>query len=183
MPDLPEKRTDWSLVEGQIGEVSAGSSSVPSTPSLDTPQAAPAHQLMERFGNPKGLIMQVRAGAIQRSAAVDALKIWHRGQLAVAEVQVNEAVRIHTKKARVDAERFLARIDNDYLEYLGELGLRNVGRRQEMLVRLGDQTSKTLAEIQDADWPPTMKDQAVKKVMKMHEDFADKLDEGFAESE
>ena len=43
MTDLPEKKTDWSLVEGEIGPETAGHSNVPSTPSLDTPQPTPAH--------------------------------------------------------------------------------------------------------------------------------------------
>ena len=183
MTDPREEKTDWSLVEGQIAPDSAGHSNPPSTPSLDTPESAPAHQMMQRFGSPGGIIMELKQGNIQRKAALEAMKMWHQGQLEVAEVQIAQAVRVHTTKARVEAEQFLARIDTEYLDYLGELGLRNVGKRQEMLVRLADQTTATLKEVQEADWPPTMKDQAVSKVMKMHEDFSDKLDEGFKESE
>ena len=108
---------------------------------LDSRESAPAHQLMQRFESPAGVIMGLKQGNIQRKAALEAMKMWHQGQLEVAEVQIAQAVRVHTTKARVEAEPFLARIDTEYLDYLAELGLRNVGKRQEMLVRLANQTT------------------------------------------
>jgi len=180
MPDRPDE-TDWSEIEGQLEPVDPDGTQLPTSPGLPPSTELEDHPIIKRFGGPSGVVMEFRAGRVQRTVALDALRAWYNGQLAVAEAQVHEAVRVQTAQAKAQSEKFLARIDNDYLTYLGELGLRNIDKRQQMLLQLNDQTSENLKQVMNADWPKSMKDQAVAQIRDMHERFAHKLSKELGE--
>ena len=174
MSDPPDK-TDWTEVEGALERVDPQTGKLQASPGMDAPTDLHRHPMVQKFGGAKGVMVEFQAGRIRRGATISALKEWHSGQLEVAKVQIQEAVRVHTAQASVQAERFLETLNHEYLTYLGELGLKNTAERQQMIIRLNDQTSKSLREVKDADWPQNMKDGAIANIMHMHETFADKL--------
>jgi hypothetical protein len=171
--DLPEK-SDWSKVDKQLKSDPEGTQDLP-VPSLGGPEGGAQHPLIERFGNPKGVILEFKANRIQRRHALEALKEYHNGQLTVARTQIQEAVRIRTAEARQQAEQYLARIDTEYIQYLAALGMRNVDERQRMLIRLHEQTSTNLKQVLDADWPEKLRERSIDQIMELHDRFAAKL--------
>ena len=174
MSDTPGK-TDWTQVEGALQRIDPAKEKLQESPGMNAPADMQQHPMVQRFGGTKGLMMEFRAGKIRRGATISALKAWHSGQLEVAKAQIQQAVRVHTAQASVQAERFLESLNQEYLAYLGELGLKNTAERQQMIIRLNEQTSRSLRQVMDADWPQNMKDGAIASITRMHEAFADKL--------
>ena len=171
----PPKKTDWTEVEGALQRVDPSTDKLPASPEMNAPADLQQHPIVEKFGGAKGVMMEFQAGRIRRGATISALKEWHSGQLEVAKIQIQEAVRVHTAQASVQAEKFLETLNQEYLAYLGELGLKNTAERQQMIIRLNDQTSKSLRQVMDADWPENMKATAIANITRMQETFADKL--------
>ena len=174
MSDSPDK-TDWTEVEGALQRVDPQDQELQQSPAMNAPADLKQHPMVKRFGGAKGLITEFQAGRIRRGATISALREWHSGQLEVVKTQIREAVRVQEAQASVQAERFLETLNQQYLAYLGELGLKNIAERQQMIIRLSEQTSKSLREVMEADWPQPMKDGAVENITRMHDTFADKL--------
>lgn len=174
MSDPPNK-TDWTEVEGALQRIDPPKDDLQQSPAMNAPADLKQHPMVKRFGGAKGVITEFQAGRIRRGATISALREWHNGQLEVAKTQIQEAVRVHAAQASVQAERFLETLNHEYLAYLGELGLKNTAERQQMIVRLNEQTSKSLREVMDADWPPQMKNRAIEDITHMQKTFADKL--------
>lgn len=182
--DNPPDETDWSEVENRLQPREQEPNDLRETPSPSVSEEPEAeHPLMERFGGPDGVIMEFKKGRVRKKHALEALRAWHQGQLTIAENQIKEAVKVHTAKARSKAEKYLAEIDQEYLRFLGELGLQNVNERQNMVIRLNEQTSKNLKQIMESDWPQPMKDKAIDRIREMHESFAEKLQRELGEVE
>jgi hypothetical protein len=73
------------------------------------------------------------------------------------------------------ADQFLSSINAQHLAFLADLGLTNEGARAKALVKLADQTTETLKEIEERDWPEAIRDQTINGVLERNERFFKKL--------
>ena len=166
MDDAPKKR-DWSTVNQMLDKreplpVHADTSVVPdvTTPKADAVQ---------------GLVQQMKAGAVQRRAALDQMKALTKSQLEVFTHQLQNAARVKKVESTVLTEQFLQKLDHDYNEILSQLRLRNEAFRRDTLKKLGDETAKDLEEIATKDWPDWMIKKSLEMVETRYNKFLDKL--------
>jgi hypothetical protein len=140
---------------------------------LEAPQAP--------LQKPQGTIAQFKANQIGKKAAIKHTEAWYKGQLEVAEHAIGEAVRVRKAEATKVAERLLLEINEEHFRYLTSLGLRNEDARHKAMLELGEQTSRTLKEIEGRDWPPQLIEQAIHGVMERQARFFQKLMEDLGE--
>jgi len=168
---MPDDKHDWGLVKtiaekGQPAHEKA-SDTLHSSRQIQTHEGT--------VEKPTSVIAKFKANGIQRKAAIEAISIWYRGQLDVARHAVEEAARV--KKAEVSkvAEQMLMSLDAEHLRYLVSLGLQNFDFRNNALKQLGDQTAKSLKEIEQRDWPPHLVEKTIGAILRQHERFFEKI--------
>lgn len=167
MADAKDK-TDWSTVGGILSKKETSQAVVTKAVQvLETQQNLPEPPGFK----PEGVIAQYKANKLQKKAALEAVEVWYAGQLEMARHAVTEAVRVRKAEASKVAEQLLMALDAEHLEYLASLGLRNVATRNQTLKELGDQTSQTMREIQERDWPPFMIEETLTGIIDMHRKF------------
>ncbi|HJU29041.1 MAG TPA: hypothetical protein VJ718_07720 [Candidatus Binataceae bacterium] len=120
---------------------------------------------------PDGAIAQFRASQIGRTAALRHVRTWYEGQLEAARHAVEQAIRVRKAEASRVAERLLMQIDSEHVQHLLALGLRSSEARNRVMLELGDQTSRTLKEIEDHDWAPQLVQEAICGVLEGHRRF------------
>jgi hypothetical protein len=177
---MDDNKKDWTQVSRAL-QRRHSDTTMPLNPErpLEVPQKL--GRALESGGNssavekPDGFIANYKANKIEREAAIDHLKVWYQSQLEVAKHQLHEVVRVRKAQASIQAEQFLRSLDQQHLEYLADLGLRNMTTRQRMLLELGDQTSSILAEVVDRDWPPEMMEQTVMSIIELRQRHFDKI--------
>jgi hypothetical protein len=177
--DLPRKpeQGKWEVVK-KVMDQDARSALPFKQDALQSPPAMPTAP--DQFGKPEGIIASYKAAKVQREATLDYLRTWYREQLEVTKHRLAEAARVRKTEATVIAEQFLRELDQRHLEYLSDLGLRNVATRQDALAKLTDQTSGKLRELQERDWPPELQEQTIKGILDLHKRFFDRLMEEIA---
>jgi hypothetical protein len=171
----------WDNISNMIGK--SGTASAPSK--AKATEALHKHQAVDvpnsLVQKPDGAIAQFKASQIGKRAVLKHVQIWYEGQLEAAKHAVGEAVRVRKAEASRVAERLLMEIDSEHVEYLLTLGLRNEDARSRAMIELGDQTSKTLKEIEGRDWPPALIQQAIDGIVERHRRFFQKITEELGE--
>lgn len=165
----------WANVSKMLGE--SGATAAPAK--AKAAQVLEKHQTVDvphsPVQKPDGAIAQFKASQIGKKAALKHVQIWYEGQLEAARHAVTEAVRVRKAEASRVAERLLMEIGSEHVEYLNTLGLRNSDARNRVMLELGDQTSRTLKEIEGRDWPPPLIQQAIDGVWEKHRRFFQKI--------
>jgi hypothetical protein len=140
-------------------------------PALAPASSPPTPQLPE----PLTIIGRFRANQINRKLAVAQLSEYYDARMDLIRHQLKEAVRAGKAQATEAGDRYLMELNRSHLGFLAELGLKNVDRRQEILIELNERTAQRLADITSRDWPDFLKDQAVDEITLMNQDFAQRL--------
>jgi hypothetical protein len=135
------------------------------------PAAAPTPQVAE----PTTIVARVKANMIQRKIGVAQLDELYKAQMDLIRHQLKEAVRARKAEATEAADRYLLELNRSHLNFLAELGLKNVDKRQEIVIELNERTSQRLSDIMNRDWPASLKDHAVDEILDMNKDFAERL--------
>lgn len=170
--NLPAK-TDWTGVNN-IVQKRAVADSLP----IDLP-ASEAGGLQKpdsgKTVQPEGVIASFKANTITRKAAIEHLKVYYEKQLEAARHHLTEVVRVRKAGSTAVAEQMLASINSQQMQFLVEVGLRNEGVRHRALMQLNDQVAQTLRDIQNADWPDALREQAVTGVLDRQRKFFERL--------
>jgi len=168
MSDKPEK-PKWELVNRALEKKKLDRELPPAA----TPAAVPGGLATppQALGEPQGIIAKFQAGKVKRQAVVEHLRTWYAANLDVTKHQLSEAVRVRKAESTMVAEQFLRNLDQQHLEYLTSLGLRNLETRQRALIEVADQTTKTLKDMKDKDWPPQLIDKTIQGIFELHERF------------
>lgn len=175
-----EKGTDWTSVNHAVQKIKRESQPLATTGGMNPRVAIPptiqgAEGAPEAVANPRGILAKIKTGALSRQAGLAQSKAWYEGQLEVMQHRMTEAVRVRKAETTTIAEQMLASINAQHLTFLTELGLKNEGDRSAALAKLTDQTSASLSEAQQKDWPDALREQFMDGVLKRHRAFFDKL--------
>jgi len=167
-----DKKTDWSGTEAIIkGDQSSERQRVfPEKRSMELHQKA--QQTLE---SPEGIIAKYKAKQIERKAVVSYLQSWYDTQLDVGRKRLEETGKIKNAEMKVEAQRFYAELQSKLDHILDELDMKNVQRRQKMMVNLASNTSEILAVAQKKDMPDSLKEQAIKGIKELSDRIFIKL--------
>ena len=169
MPDKPEKE-EWEQVNRALEKKRMDQDlPVGSGPAAATPPGLSSSP--DAMGRPDGLIANFQAGKVQRAAVIEHLRTWYAAQLGVTKHRLAEAARVRNAEATLIAEQFLRALDQQHLEYLTTLGLRNLEVRQKALIQVGDQTTNILRDMQNRSWPQQLIDKTIQGIVELHERF------------
>jgi hypothetical protein len=168
-------KTDWSDVNNAVRRrehseaLPIGPAGLtPSTSGLQKPDGSGAVQ-------PEGVIANFKANAITKKAAVTYLKMYYEQQLDASRHHLQELVRVRKAESTAVAEQMLASINSQQMRFLVDVGLKNEAVRNDALVQLNNQTSATLRQIVTADWPETLRQQAIEGIIERNGKFFGKL--------
>ena len=106
---------------------------------------------------------------------------YYTAQLEVAKHTFEQAARAKKADTEIVTRKFLDELNERYIIHMTQLGLRNVAIRNEALIKLNDQTSATIKEIQESDWPEPLRKKAMDGAMQNYERFFKKVLEEIGE--
>jgi hypothetical protein len=168
-----EDKPDWSRVESIVK-----SGKFPLSPK---PENAPGEALVpvEQQGLPtplaamttkpklteQGLLMQWKAGKLDRKVTLAALESQYDGQLDVLRETITQAVKVQKTKVGMIAEEYLKNLDAKHLEVLEELGIRNVAKRWKAVTDLNDMAVSKINEVQTKKWPDSLIDETIAQIL------------------
>lgn len=169
-----DQKSDWSDVSRAIQRTEVGTLPLANTQPSQHSVAAltPDGKAPD---DPSGVIAQYKARKLQREFVLKHLKGWYDARLEVTQHQLVEAVRVKKAEASLVGEQLLARLNEQHLAFMMDLGLGNLDTRQKTLKKLGDQTAAALREISNRDWPPEIIQDQITQVMSWYKEFAAKL--------
>jgi hypothetical protein len=121
------------------------------------------------------MIANYKANKITRAAVLEHLKAFHAAQLDAAKHHLSEAVRVRKADSTATAEQFLQLINARQVQFLTDIGLRDMQARGEALMKLQTQTSELLKQAMGQDWPDTLRDKAVAGILELNSRFMDRL--------
>ena len=124
---------------------------------------------------PEGIIAQYKQKKIERGVSIRLIEAWYETQLEVTKHQLTRAAEVKKKETDFHAERFLAEINRQHLNFLKELEFKNLGERYEALEKLMDKTAKMLAGISTKDWPKSLLDKTIEGVIELNKRFFEKI--------
>jgi hypothetical protein len=108
------------------------------------PEILPAISPKGSPPEPKTIIARFRTNQIQRRLAIAQLSEYHDAKMELVKHQFKEAVRTKKAEASEFADHFLMELNHSHLKFLAELGLKNVDKRQEILIELNERTSRRM---------------------------------------
>ena len=170
--DLPEK-TDWAKSEELMTKPSQ------SVAPVDQEQVIQPIRTILR--EPEGIIASFQAKKLKKTAALHAMSHYYTAQLEVAKHTFEQAARAKKADTEIVTRKFLDGLNERYIIHMTKLGLRNVEIRNEALIKLTNQTSATIKEIQESDWPEPLRKKALDGAMQNHERFFQKVLEEIGE--
>jgi len=169
---LPEK-TDWTQTEALMKNPSESV-----TPASEEQAVQP---MRTQLREPEGIIASFQAKKLKKRAALHAINHFYSAQLEVAKHTFEEAVRAKKADTELVTREFLDRLNERYIAHMTKLGISNVGVRNDAIVKLTDQLSATMREIQEKDWPEVLRKKALDGVTENFDRFFKKLMEELGE--
>lgn len=158
-------RTDWGPVD-KIVQRRTANEMLPLQPDgLQKPGTGIQKPDSSATVQPDGVIASFKANSITRKAALNYLSVYYEKQLEAARHHLTEVVRVRKAESTAVAEQLLASINSQQMQFLVEVGLRNEDVRSRAMVQLNDMISRTLREIQEADWPEALRQQAINGIL------------------
>ena len=131
------------------------------------------------YEQPKDIITKFKTNKILRQFAIEKLQAWSDAQIEVQKTFLIEGVKAKQEQIARQAMQFLEEIDRKHLAFLEEIGLKNLDVRTATLVKLADQTNKTIHELQtrrtSGDYPDFLIDETIESVIKLHKEFHHKI--------
>ncbi len=171
-------KTDWALIDsarrtskraepytqGRPAELVA--TVIPSAATQELAVPLPA------AGAARGILMKWKSSTMERKATVTALDAQYSSALEILKHRLQKTVQGQNARADVDFEAYIKKLDQEYLEVWAELGLRNKDVRERTLIQLTETTAAKLKEVQAADWPKELKDEAINELFALRKRFA-----------
>jgi hypothetical protein len=121
------------------------------------------------------LIGRFKRNAIDRRAALEALRSMHDAHLDAAKHALKRAVDVQKERIDAVADKYISQITQEYLRNMRELGLQNYESRMETLLQLNETATRLLQKAQAQDVPTTIRDATIDDILKKRREFEDKL--------
>ena len=141
----------------------------------DTP-LAPINEKIEAIRKQEmDIIGRFKRNAIDRNAALEALRSMHEAHLDATKHTLKRAIEV--EKARVDiiADKYIFHIDQEFLRNMAEMGVKNIESRTETLLKFNETIARLLQQAQAQDVPSAIRDSTIENILKKHREFVDKL--------
>lgn len=177
---MSANKTDWSKVDAVIK--SRDTSDLDKVYS-DSQEVVPKSDLPSAMFTPEGILANFKKKQIERKVGIQLLRTFYEQQLDVVENQLKQGAHLKNKETLVEARKFLYELDRRQVEYFADFGLKNNDLRNQTMLKLGDQTSQVLKDLQEKDYPEEIRTEITKGVMKLHRDFFLKLTNELEEME
>lgn len=169
----------WDEVDRRIRSNTADNS-LPPTEAL-VPELVPPTSLTDvstlsaSTPEPGNIVDRYRARQIDRRVARAYWEQYYDAKLELVRHELKEAVRAKSAEMTAKVERVLMQLNDAHLQFLAELGLKNIAQRQKILIQLQEQTSRQMQEVLNRDWPQALKNQTIDQLLAMSKSFAEKL--------
>jgi hypothetical protein len=167
---MPEK---WDSVEALFKRQQTGLGTT--SPNADTP-LAPINEKIENIRKQElDIIGRFQRNAIDRRAALEALRSMHDAQLEAARHALRRAVDVEKQRIDTVANRYIFQITEEYLRNMRELGLQNFESRMDTMLQLNATAARLLEKALAQDVPPSFRDATIENIQKKHKEFCDRL--------
>lgn len=176
----PTNKTDWSFMDTKRPPKRAGES--PEVHAVDLMKAVAPATPGKREAAPlpaldssRGVLMEFKANRMGRKATLEALQEQYNSALTIYKHHLQNVVLGQNARDDVDYAAYQKQLDQEYLEVLAELGLRNKSVRERTLIELTDMTANRLKEVQEKDWPKALKDSVIDDLIALRQRFSDEM--------
>lgn len=176
-----EKKTDWKQTEDLIRRTALTPSEIeaaPEDPAAQVPEVRTPTPLSHPVPDAKamqGILAKWKASTLERRAALEALKENYGSQLSVLKHCLTAAAKVKKTQADVLAKEYLSELDARHLEVLTEIGLRNKETREKALLELTDRTVEKLREVQAKDWPESLIEDTIGRLLGLRERLVEEI--------
>ena len=110
-----------------------------------------------------------------RKATLQALQEQYNSALTIYKHHLQNVVMGQNARDDTSITPRTRALDQEYLEVLAELGLRNKSVRERTLIELTDMTANRLKEVQEKDWPKALKDSVIDDLIALRQRFSDEM--------
>lgn len=174
-----KEKTDWSFIDTKRPVTRAGGGD-PETHAVRlmgniTPARHETPSPLPTLGAPRGILMEFKSNRMGRKATLEALQEQYNAGLTIYKHHLQNVVMGQNARDDVDYAAYQKQLDQEYLEVLAELGLRNKGVREQALIQLTDMTANRLKEVQEKDWPQALKDSVINDLIALRQRFSDEM--------
>jgi len=121
------------------------------------------------------LIGRFKRNAIDRKAALSALRSMYEAQLDAAKHALTRAVDVEKKRIDTVADKYIFQITEEYLRNMRELGLQNFDSRMQTLLQLNEKMASLIQQAEAQNVPPSVRDTTISNIYKKYKEFSDKL--------
>jgi len=173
-------KTDWGFIDTsrsatRPARTSAESHAVELVGNIVPAQSKGDSGPLPTLGAPRGVLMEFKANRMGRKATLEALQDQYNSALIIYKHHLQNVVMGQTARDDVDYAAYQKQLDQEYLEVLAELGLRNKSVREQTLIKLTDMTAARLKEVQEKDWPQALKDSVIDDLIALRQRFSDEM--------
>jgi hypothetical protein len=163
----------WEKADAILRKQAGGTLAKPA--GADAP-LAPINEKIEAIRKQEiDIIGRFKRNAIDRSAALEALRAMHDAHLDATKYTLKRAIEV--EKARVDtiADKYIFHITEEFLRNMAELGVKNIESRTETLLKFNETIARLLEQAQAQDVPNAIRDMTIDNILKKHREFVDKV--------
>jgi hypothetical protein len=170
---MPGQDDKWENVEAVAKREQTG---LPEQPAQGTHPLAPINDQIQAIRDQElDLIGRFKRNAIDRKAALEKMRVLHSAQLEAAQHALRRAVDVDKQRIDTVAEKYIFHIQEEYLRYMQELGLKNFNSRMDTLLKLNETMAALLRKAEAQDVPPSVREATIANIYKKHKEFADRL--------
>lgn len=173
-------KTDWSFIDTTRRSSKRSNEGGPEAQAVElvgtvVPAKREPAAPLPALGAQRGILMEFKANRMGRKATLEALQQQYNGALDIYKHHLENVVTGQNARDDVDYAAYQKQLDQEYLEVLAELGLRNKSVRERTLIELTDMTAKRLKEVQEKDWPKPLKDSVIDELIALRQRFSDEM--------
>lgn len=140
-----------------------------------TPLAPIETQIEEIRQKKLGIIGAFKRSGIERRAALTQLQELHSAQLESTKHALEAALMIDKRRIDVIADKYIFHLDEEYLNDLRELGIKNFEGRMSALLQLNSTAARLMEAAEAQDVPQAMKQTTLQGIIKKHQEFFDRV--------
>ena len=177
----PKDTTDWSFID--VKRPAKRSSEASEAHAVDlmgtlAPSKTARHETatpLPTLDASRGILVEYKANRMGRKATLAALQEQYNSALTIYKHHLENVVMGQNARDDVNYAAYQKQLDQEYLEVLAELGLRNKSVRERALIDLTDMTANRLKEVQEKDWPTSLKESVIDDLIALRQRFSDEM--------
>lgn len=128
---------------------------------------------------PQGVVEKYQAGRIRKEAVLEYFREHYKTRLGMVKRELKAAARQHDALVTTKTEQWIEEINNEHMEFLGQVKLSTQQKRSALLRKLGDQITQDLRQLQErrGEWPDSMVEDQIDRNWEIYERMADEITE------